>query len=124
MSNITEAEVETIWLQGQRLRRASRFLKGPVPLAVLQQAARRPGKSLALYLAIRHRIDLRGMPEVSLPAEYLATWGISKYSKLRAIAALERAGLVRVVGRGPGRSMRVALVEDYEAPDSNMRPAE
>jgi hypothetical protein len=123
MCNITEAEVETIWLQGQRLRRAARFLKGPVPLAVLQQAARRPGKSLALYLAIRHRADLRKSREVSLPTEYLATWGISKYSKLRAIASLERAGLVRVVDRGPGRSMRVALVEDYEAPDSNMRPA-
>ncbi len=64
------------------------------------------------------------MPEVSLPSEYLATWGISKYSKLRAIAALERAGLVRVVDRVPGRSMRVALVEGYESTDSELRPAE
>ena len=111
MSNITEAEVETIWLQGQRLRRASRFLKGPIPLAVLQEAARLPGRSLALYLAIRHRIDLRNSPEVSLSTEYLARWGISKYSKLRAITALERDGLVRVVNRAPGKSIRVALVE-------------
>ncbi len=111
MSNNTEAEVETIWLQGQRLRRASRFLKGPVPLAVLQQAARLPGRSLALYLAIRHRADLRKSREVSLPTEYLAHWGINKHSKRRAIAALERDGLVRVANRAPGKSIRVALVE-------------
>ena len=111
MNNITESEVETIWLRRQQLRRASRFLKGPIPLDVLQKAAHLPGRSLALYLAIRHRIDLRGTLEVSLPAEYLARWGISKYSKLRAIAALERVELVWVVDRAPGRTMRVALVE-------------
>ncbi len=111
MSNIIEAEVETVWLRGQRLRRASRFLKGPIPLAVLQKAARLPGRSLALYLAIRHRVDLQKSREVSLPTEYLAHWGISKYSKLRAIAALERIELIRVVDRAPGKSIRVALVE-------------
>ncbi len=77
-------------------------------LALLQDASRLPGKALALYLATRHRFDLRRTPEVTLPADYLAAWGIDKDAKRRSLATLEAAGLIRVVGRGPGRSIRVA----------------
>ena len=111
MGNSREVEVETIWLREQRCRRASRFLKGPIPLALLQEAARLPGRALVLYLAIWHRADLRRSPEVSLPTDYLAGWGIDKDAKRRAITALERAGLVRVLDRGPGRSRKVALIK-------------
>ena len=111
MKDIPETEVETAWLKGQRHRRASRFLKGPVPLASLQKAAQLPVKALALYLAIRHRADLRRSSEVTLPAGYLVSWGINKDAKRRALAALEGAGLVRVVGRRPGRGVGVAIVE-------------
>ncbi len=111
MKDIPEREVETPWLKERRRRRASRYLKGPVPLALLQEAAPLPGKALALYLAIRHRFDLRCTPEVTLPADYLAAWGIDKDAKRRSLVTLEAAGLIRVVGRGPGRSIRVAPVE-------------
>ena len=124
MSDISETEVKTAWMMEQRRKHASRFLKGPISLTTLQKAARLPGKTLALYLALRHRADLACSSTVSLPTDYLNAWGIDKDAKHRAIAALERVELVRVVDRAPGRSMRVALVEDYEAPDSNMRPAE
>ncbi len=103
--------MDTSWRKERRRRRASRYLKGPVPLALLQKAASLPGKALALYLAIRHRFDLRYTPEVTLPADYLAAWGIDKDAKRRARATLEEAGLIRVAGRGPGRSIRVAIVE-------------
>ena len=111
MNELPEREVDTSWRKERRRRRASRYLKGPVPLALLQKAAPLPGKALALYLAIRHRFDLRRTPEVTLPADYLAAWGINKDAKRRSLATLEAAGLIRVVGRGPGRSIRVALVE-------------
>ena len=111
MGNSREVEVETVWLREQRRRRASRFLKGPIPLALLQEAARLRGRALALYLVIRHRTALRRSPELSLPTNYLAAWGIDKDAKRRAITALERAGLVRVVDRGPGRSLKVALIK-------------
>ncbi len=111
MNESPEREVETSWLKERQRRRASRYLKGPVPLALLQKAAPLPGKALALYLAIRHRFDLRRTPEVTLPADYLAAWGIDKDAKRRSLATLEAAGLIRVAGRGPGRSIRVALVE-------------
>ncbi len=111
MNEPLEREIETRWLKERRHRRASRYLKGPVPLALLQRAAALPGKALALYLAIQHRSDLRRSAEVTLPADYLAAWGIDKDAKRRSLATLEAAGLIRVAGRGPGRSIRVALVE-------------
>ncbi len=111
MKDVPEREVESAWLRAQRRRRVSRFLKGPVPLVSLQDAARHTGKALALYLAIRHRADLRRTPDVTLPADYLAAWGINKDAKRRSLATLEAAGLICVAGRGPGRSIRVALVE-------------
>ena len=111
MNEPPEREVETSWRKERRHRRVARYLKGPVPLALLQEAARLPGKALALYLAIRHRSDLRRVPDVTLPTNYLATWGINKDAKRRSLATSEAAGLIRVVGRGPGRSIRVAPVE-------------
>ena len=122
MRDICETEVDTVWLKEHRRKNLSRFLKGPIPLTALQHAARLPGKTLALYLALRHRADLASTSTVSLPASYLNAWGIDKDAKHRAIAALERAELVRVVNRAPGRSMRVALVEGYESTDSECIP--
>ena len=107
MRDMGEIEVETVWVRNQRRRRAARFLKGPIKLDPLHRAAQLPGKALALYLAIRHRADLRRSPEVTLPADYLATWGIRKDAKSRALAVLEGAGLVQVTGCQSGRSVRV-----------------
>ena len=78
MSNRRDVEVETVWVRKQQQRRALRFLKGPIPLVLLHGAAQLPGKALALYLAIRHRADLRRASEVTLPAKYLAAWGIKE----------------------------------------------
>ena len=39
MTNTPETEVETKWRRAQRRRRSSRFLKGPIQLELLQQAA-------------------------------------------------------------------------------------
>ena len=110
MSDISEIEVDTIWTHNRRRKQASRFLKGPIPLPLLLTAACLPGIALSLYLAIRHRADLQRREEVSMPTAYLATWGINKDAKRRAIAALEQANLIQIVDRRPGRSTRVALV--------------
>ncbi len=76
-----------------------RFLKGPIPLMALQRAARLRGHALALYLAIRHRRDLQNGGDVTLPADYLAAWGICKSAKSRGLADLEAEGLVAVERR-------------------------
>ncbi len=97
--------VETQWSRRGQQRAHARFLKA-VPLPLLQKAARLPGRALALYLAIRHRSDLRRGQAVTLPAAYLRDWGISRYAQDRALVILETADLVDV----ERRSGRPALV--------------
>ena len=90
--------VETQWSRRGQQRAHVRFLKA-VPLPLLQKAARLPGRALALYLAIRHRSDLRRGQAVTLPAAYLRDWGISRYAQDRALVVLETADLVDVERR-------------------------
>ncbi len=108
-----EVEVKTRWSGVKGHRIAGRFLK-KTPLDPLQRAARLPGRALHVYLAIRHRCDLRREPRVTLPATYLQAFGIGKDVKRRALAELETAGLIRV-DRLAGRTARVALVTWPEA---------
>ena len=104
-----EVEVETRWTQAGRKRFHSRFLKGPISLEQLQKAARLPGRALHLYLAVRHRCDLRQSKTVTLPSAYLGTWGLDKDSKRRALTELELVGLI-TVGRRRGRTVVVTLL--------------
>ncbi len=106
---IAEVEVETPWSVARRRRMRGRFLKGPIPLTALQRAARLRGHALALYLAIRHRCDLQKGGDVTLPADYLAAWGICKSAKSRGLADLEAEGLVAVERRA-GHTARVKLL--------------
>ena len=76
---VADVEIETRWSQSGRKRSTARFLKGPVSLESLQTASRLPGRALQLYLAIRHRCDLRRSKSVTLPAAYLEGWGIGRF---------------------------------------------
>ena len=106
---LTEVEVETRWSQAGRKRLRSRFLKGPVSLKQLQTAAKLSGRTLHLYLAVRHRCDLCQSKTVTLPSAYLETWGLDRDSKRRALTELELIGLI-TVGRRRGRTVVVTLV--------------
>ena len=102
-------EVKTRWSQGRGSRIAGRYLK-KTPLDSLQRSARLPGRALHVYLAIRHRCDLRREQTITLPAMYLHGFGIGKDAKRRALAVLEEARLVDV-HRHTGRTVRVTLLE-------------
>ncbi len=91
------------------IRRDGLYLKR-TPLHPLQKAASLPGKALAVYIAIRHRRDVTGKPTVALSNPFLATWGVDKDSKARALRELEAAGMARV-DRTPGRNARVTLLD-------------
>ena len=101
--------VETPWSRRGQQRAHARFLKA-VPLPLLQKAARLPGRGLALYLAIRHRSDLRRGQAATLPTAYLRDWGISRYAQARALVVLEKAELI-TVERRRGRPVLVAQAE-------------
>ena len=103
-----ERKIETRWSKAAEKRITGRFLKGPILLLILQQAARLPGVALQLFLAVWHRADLCRTDTVTLPSNYLRSWGIGKDSKRRALARLESEDLLAVT-RGPGKTSRVRL---------------
>jgi len=105
---INEKEVETRASRSAKNRRHGRFLKGPIPMVLISAAAKLPGQSLALYLAVHHQTALTGKPMVTLPSGLLDEMGIGRDAKARGLRHLENAGLV-VVERLRGRSARVGL---------------
>jgi hypothetical protein len=105
---IKATEVETGLVRRVKTRRASRFLKGPIPLPDIAAAARLPGRSLALFLAVHHQTALTGKPAVTVPAKLLADLGISRSVKARCLKLLERIGLITVT-RSRGRASRIQL---------------
>jgi len=109
-SNIgnTEREIETEVSRGFKRRHKGRFLKGPIPMPLIAAAAKLPGQSLALYLAVHHQTALAGKQQVTLPSGLLVEMGINRDAKARGLRHLENAGLIRVE-RVRGRSVRVSL---------------
>jgi hypothetical protein len=90
--------------------REARFIKGPLPLGWVAAAAR-AGHPLALpvLLALKHKADTLRQPWVKPPAAVLRLLGVDKDGRSRAIAALERAGLIEV-RRRKGRPPLVRLL--------------
>jgi hypothetical protein len=85
------------------------FLKGPIPLAELVPVARMPGKTLAVWLLIIHRVTVSRKTWVTLPAYALAEWGISRDTKIDAVKRLEEAGRI-AVSRPNGGYLKVRLI--------------
>ena len=86
-------------------RKRGRFLKGPIPVPVLQELTDTP---LKVYLLLRHRRDLVGATAVTVPTPELRAWHLTRQAYYRALDQLEAAGLI-VVERRPGRPIRVTL---------------
>jgi hypothetical protein len=101
-------ELPTSIAHRRRVKQQERFLKGPIPLRLLQLAAQLPGAALPTYIAARHRADLRRCETVSLSRDYLREWGISPDAYRRALVVLCDADLV-MVETHIGRSTRVCL---------------
>ena len=102
-----EVEVETGLLHRSRIRRAERFLKGPILMREIA-ASQVPRPGSALLLAIHHRTALTGKAIVTLPASLLNELGISRDAKARGFKVLEQAGLIEVI-RSKGCTAKVRL---------------
>jgi hypothetical protein len=97
-----------------RHKSGEHFLKGPIPLPWLEVAATLPGKSLHAAVALWYAAGLT--KSASIPLSNIAglRFGLDRNAKYRALAWLERAGLVRVerkLGRAP-----VVTILAYEPP--------
>jgi len=80
------------------------YLRGPIPFDWLSAAARLPGKSLHVGIALWFMSGLQKSRVVPLPNLTSLWFGLDRNAKYRALAWLERAGLVKVerkIGRTP-----------------------
>ena len=87
-----------------RPRSGGCFLKGPIPLDWLSAAARLPGKSLHVGIALWFMGGLTKSRVVPLSNITSLRFGLDRNAKYRALAWLEEAGLVAVerkLGRAP-----------------------
>jgi hypothetical protein len=106
--HIPVREIQTTALSSHKRRVQGRFLKGPIPLPDIAEAAKLPGQALGVYLAIHHRAALTKSDSVTLPRGLLEQFGVSRDSKARALHALETALLI-TVKRPSGRTARITL---------------
>lgn len=110
--------------------RQSRFLKGPIPMAWIDRAARLPGRALHVALIIWHRAAMQRKELIHLSASVYHSHGIPLATAKRALRALEQAKLV-VVQHQRGKAPRVRLIrevvdhpvtsEDTQAPKGENR---
>ena len=85
------------------------FVKGPIPLEWVEGAARLPGKSLHVALALWYLAGLKRSMTVSVSNRALRPFGVDRFAKRRALNWMAKAGLVRVETVN-GRSPTVEIV--------------
>ncbi len=94
----------------QAARYRSKFVKGPLPMGWIGAAIRcGDSKALPVLLALKAKADATRQTWVKPPAAILQDLGIDRMARSRAIAALERAGLIEV-RRRRGRPPLVSLM--------------
>ena len=102
-------------LQGgiRRGRRVSpirdKFIAGPIDVSWVVQASRLGVKALLVGLALWHLKKLRPADTFIVSNLMLQEWGVQPDAKTRALRKLEKAGLIRIAGRGK-RSPLVTLI--------------
>lgn len=92
-----------------------RFL-ATTSLAWLTRAARRPGRSLHLAIALKLQWDLAHRSEFAMQTAMSEAFGIDRYAERRALVHLRDAGLITLKSRRGARP-RVALIGAH-VPDS------
>jgi len=90
-----------------------RFIKGPIPLEWIGAAARLPGKTLHVALALQYLAGLTKSKTVKLTARTLDIVGVARDAKAEALARLQLAGLISVE-QTPGRAPSVTLLSVRE----------
>ena len=109
---ILERRIVTATTAKLTQQRSDRYLRGPVPLAWLEAAARLPGQALQVGLALWFLIGVTKSATVSLTTVKLAGFGVDRSAKRRALASLAGAGLI-TLDQVPGRNPMVTVVTDF-----------
>jgi hypothetical protein len=85
------------------------FLKGPIPLAWLNEAAKLPGKALNLSIAIWWLAGMAKTKTFKLTGKALDQLDISRDAASSGLKRLESQGLIRVQ-RSPGQRPTVEIL--------------
>src|SRR5262245_48870510 len=115
---------------GRRL--AGQFV-APMPLGWFQRACRLPGKAAVVAVAVWYQSKRGGSPTFVLTQAGLEGFGVSRQAKYRALARLEKAGLIAVrlrphkgpevtVQPWPAPSPCAASSEAQSGPATDSRP--
>lgn len=95
--------------EAKSCRQARHFIKGPLPMPWLEQAARLPGKALAVGLLLWFMKGMKGEGRIKLSLGLLSRFSVGRKAAGRALTGLEQTGLIRAE-RGPGRLPRVQII--------------
>ncbi len=87
-----------------------RFIKGPIPLAWVQQAAKLPGRTLHLGMALWYLAGLRKSNQGAVNYKVAEHFGLNRYTVYRGLARLKEAHLIEVSSK-PGRRLNITLIE-------------
>ena len=80
-----------------------------VPVDWVYRAAALPGRSLHVALAVWRLAVLRKTATVSLSTKWLKPWSVDTGAKRRALAQLEKAGLIEFVERINGQNPVITI---------------
>ena len=90
------------------------FLRGPIPLEWLGQAARLPGKTLNVALALWWLHGMSQGKPFKLAQKALDTLNVSRETSGDCLVRLEQHGLIQVM-RKPGRSPVISILDQRTA---------
>ena len=93
-----------------RPRRGEQYLRGPIPWPWLSAAARLPGKTLHVAVAIWFVAGLKNNRTIRFRPAVGRGLGLSRYAAYTGLAALEKLGLIQV-DRQRGRSPIITIVD-------------
>ena len=85
------------------------FLKGPIPMVWLNEAAKLPGKAINLGIAIWWLAGMAKTKTFKLTGKALDQLGVSRDAASGALKRLEARGLIRVQ-RSPGQRPTVEIL--------------
>jgi hypothetical protein len=96
-----------------RHKSGEKFLKEPIPLDWLCRASQLPGKSLHVAVAIWYLAGLNKSSTIKLSQRVISGFFVTRHSKYRALACLEKAKLISVK-KAPGSLPEITIHEFCE----------
>jgi hypothetical protein len=95
------------------------FLRGPIPMHWLYEAAKLGVSSLWVGCVLWHLAGLKKSLTFQVSNLHLHRWGIERRAKSRALKALSDAGLITVVGRGKRSPIVTIVMTGNEGTNTN-----